>query len=372
MVGGGVTPGFVTLPLVCGAGEESAPSTSSTEVSSIVTIAATARADNRIPDALRSAGIRLPGRHERLRTAFVGQETYFLSSALNQAAGGLEPRFFDFRADTDFSPVADELADFRPHVIVVFRPEIVPAAALVGCGALRIGFLTEPLPRRGPDGAESHPDLVRRLRYLKAIDPANFDRIVSFDPLVAATASDAVPVFRSFPLPVADEFFLPVEPYEESPRPLFLGRSTEHRELWLAEAKHHFDTLHIAHGISGDELLELMAKPAVSINIHNEPYPTFEVRVPLCMAAGHLVVSEKLSPSHGLEPGSDHIEALVPNELVAALSVLERDPNAFFDIRVFGRMKAEQFRASKVWPRLIDDTYLDVSTFGIENRGPGR
>jgi hypothetical protein len=210
--------------------------------------------------------------------------------------------------------------------------------------------------------------LTRRLKYLRSIDPHNFHRIVSFDPLVAETASAIAPVFKSMPIPVADEFYQDVEPLTHAARALFLGRSTAHRELWLTEAKHRFDILHIAHGVNGTELLEMLSKPCVGLNVHNEAYPTFEVRVPLFLAGGHLVISEKLSPRHGLEPGSDHIEALTPSELCAALNYLEKDPNAFYDLRVLGRMKAERFRASIAWQRLIDDLYLDIGVFGVDNR----
>lgn len=44
------------------------------------------------------------------------------------------------------------------------------------------------------------------------------------------------------------------------------------------------------------------------MNIHNEPYPTFENRVFLHLAAGQLVISEPLDPGHGLEAGHDYLE----------------------------------------------------------------
>ena len=53
----------------------------------------------------------------------------------------------------------------------------------------------------------------------------------------------------------------------------------------------------------------------VAINVHNEPYPSFENRVCLHLAAGHLVLSEPLSPTHGLEPGIDYVEFHRPQQL---------------------------------------------------------
>ncbi len=82
-----------------------------------------------------------------------------------------------------------ELQAWRPHVVLVFRPEIVPAGLFANLRAATLGFLTEPLPRAH---GLRHPDLTARLRALKAVDPANFDRVVAFDPNIATAASKAV------------------------------------------------------------------------------------------------------------------------------------------------------------------------------------
>lgn len=314
---------------------------------------------------LTEFGVRTPAAEQRVRVLFVGQRTYFESSALNLPTAAIEPRFVDFRSGADPAPIVTAVNDFDPQVIVVFRPEIIPAGLFRGIDALTLGFLTEPLPR--PSNEDEHPDLRRRLEYLKGIDKTNFDRIVSFDPLVVDSVGEVAEVWRSVPLPVGDEYFLPVERWSEPPRPVFMGRSTRHREAWLIDAKHHHDVLHIAHGVFGEELRELLAKPTLSINIHNEHYPTFEVRVPLCLASGHLVASERLSPLHGLEPDVDHIEMLAAMNLLPLIDQVKADPNVFHQVRVIGRMKAERFRASRVYWRLIGDLYADVAHFG---RGP--
>ena len=51
--------------------------------------------------------------------------------------------------------------------------------------AITIGYLTEPLPR--PNGSD-HPDLKARLAALAEVDASNFDRLISFEPLIAETA----------------------------------------------------------------------------------------------------------------------------------------------------------------------------------------
>jgi len=84
----------------------------------------------------------------------------------------------------------------------------------------------------------------------------------------------------------------------------------------------------------------------------------------LHLAAGHLVLSEWLSPAHGLELGLDYIEITGPGSLYHAAEMLGRFPGLWHRVRVRGRLKAEQFRASRVWPRLLHDAIADVGAFG--------
>ena len=129
-------------------------------------------------------------------------------------------------------------------------------------------------------------------------------------------------------------------------------------------AKHTYDILHVAHGVDVEMLEKLFAEHDIGINLHNEPYPSFENRVCLHLAAGHLVLSERLTPSHGLEPGIDFIEIASAAEIVHVLHVLETYPGAYDRIRIRGRAKAELYRSSVVYPRLIHDLYLDLAVFG--------
>ena len=102
-----------------------------------------------------------------LRLAFVGQTTYFASCSLQEPAAGILPAFIEFRAGADAESMLASLRAFDPDVVLVFRPEIIPAGAFADLGALTIGFLTEPIPRA--EGS-SHPDLERRLEDLRAVD----------------------------------------------------------------------------------------------------------------------------------------------------------------------------------------------------------
>jgi hypothetical protein len=301
----------------------------------------------------------------RLRMAFVGQSTFFEACALpDGAAPGVRTRFLEHRAGGDAAALRAELDRFAPDVVVVFRPEALPAGALTDLPAAVLGFLTEPIPREAGSGAVRHEDLERRLVELQQVDARNVDRVVTFDPHIAKTADAVLPVWRSLPLPVSDRYYGQVTPISGEPRTVFVGRSTRHRERVLGLAKHHHDILHLAFGVDAAGLEEVMRDHDVAINVHNEPYPSFENRVCLHLAAGHLVLSEWLSPAHGLEAGHDFIEITGPGSLWHAVEMLGRFPGLWHRVRVRGRRKAEQFRASRVWPRLLHDAIADVGAFG--------
>jgi hypothetical protein len=300
-----------------------------------------------------------------LRVAFVGQSTYFEACVLDTGTlARFETRFHEYRGGADVGPLLEALAAYDPDVAVVFRPEIIPTGAFAGLRATTVGFLTEPLPRSGNGSRASHEDLERRLWELGEVDGSNFDRIVAFDPLIAATADRVLPVWRAIPLPVSDRYYRPVTAPDPTAQPLFVGRSTEHREAILTEAKHRFDVLHLAFGVGAARLEGVMDEHWMAINIHNEPYPSFENRVCLHLAAGHLVASEPLSPSHGLESGIDYLEFQSGWHLARILEALRRDATVWHTVRVRGRRKAEQFRASRVYPRLVTDLLADVRAFG--------
>ncbi len=296
-----------------------------------------------------------------LRVAFVGQSVYFEQCALEEPAEGVEPSFIDFRAGAAPMPLIDALGELDPDVVLVFRPEIVPPRLLESLRAITIGYLTEPLPR--PNGND-HPDLKARLQALNEVDPGNFDRIVSFDPLIAQTAGAVLPVWRSLPLPVADSLFMDLRERSDPPALLFVGRSTEHRERMLEQVKRAHSIAHIGHGLFGAPLRRLFAACDVQLNLHNNAYPTFENRVSIALAAGHLVISEPLSPSHGLRPGVDYLEVETPEQLLGVVDELARDRAAHASVQAEGRLRAEHFRASCVYPAMLREALEDVRVSG--------
>jgi hypothetical protein len=281
---------------------------------------------------------------------------------------GVEPRFVDFRGGANTGELLSQLGAFAPDVVVVFRPEIIPAGLFGSLPTPVVGFATEPLPRAGE---ESHDNLEWNLIELDRADRSNFDRVICFDPYGWDAAVARLPAWRCMPLPVDDRLYRPVAPARRPPRAIFIGYSTMHRESYLLRAKHEFDIGHYAHGLMGEALRDTLAEADVGINLHGASWPlSFENRVLLHLASGHLVLSEPLEPAFGLEPGIDFIEVLSRDELSLRLHQIHQQPDAYERVRIRGRDKAEQFRASRVWPAVVRDLFADLEAFGTE-REPG-
>jgi hypothetical protein len=277
----------------------------------------------------------LPALGAPLRVAFVGSRPDVDCCVPHAPSGGVAPTFVDHRRDGDHRELRAALAAAAPHVVVVLDAASVPAALLASVGAATLGVVA---------GAK--------------VPSESYDRLVS--PLADATAD----VWRSFPLPVDDRIYAPVRSSGRAPRALFVGASSDYRERFLIRAKHEHDLLHYAHGLWGGELREVFARTEVAVNVHRDGRPAFEHRVLLHLAAGHLLLSEPLDPSHGLEAEIDFIPVVRSDELVNVLDQLRARPDLHERVRHTGRAKAEEHRASRVWPRVIGDLLDHVAAFG--------
>jgi hypothetical protein len=301
-----------------------------------------------------------------VRVAFVGQPTYFDACSMAGPAAGIEPRFIDYRGGTETAPMLGRLERFDPHVVVAFRPEVFPPGVFDGLAAPVVGFITEPLPRAH---RSSHPNLDYNLAELRQVDRNNIDRVICFDPLGWEAAAEFLPVWRCMPLPVADWVYRRPTPSRHPPRIVFIGYSTLHRETSLLGLKHEFDLPHYAHALMDHELREVLATSDVGINLHGERgLISFENRVLLHLAAGHLVLSEPLDPTYGLEPGLDYVQVADQFELDLRVHQIHQRPAAYDRVRIRGHHFSRQFAASRVWPRVIGDLFADLAAFGTERR----
>lgn len=308
----------------------------------------------------------LPERGAPVRVAFVGQRTYFEACAQPFPARGVIPTFIDFRGGGLLGPLHTELRRFDPHVIVAFRPDTLPPGAFAGVRAPVLGFATEPLPRAD---REPHPNYTYNLELLQRVDRDNVDRALIFDANSWDAAADLLPLWRAMPLPVDDRLYRAPRPSRRPPQVIFIGYSTMHREQSLLGLKHEFDLRHYAHALMGEELRDVLAGADVGLNVHGEQWVrSFENRVLIHLAAGHLVITEELEPLYGLEPGIDIVQVSDRFELDLRVHQLQAMPDMYDRVRIRGHHKSRQFRASEVWPRVIGDLLADLAAFGTERR----
>jgi hypothetical protein len=258
-----------------------------------------------------------------LRVAFLGPAATFGAHAMHAPADGVEPFFVDPRGP-------QSLDDLAPHVVIALAPEAPPHT-----GAATLAVI-------GPHDPA----------------PEGFDRILR------TPGPGPLGAWRSRPLPIDDRLYRDVTPSQRPPRALCVARSTDHREWVLTPAKHSYDVVHYTHGLVGEALAGLLAATDIGIALIADQGHGFPSQALMHLAAGQLLLSERLHPSCGLEPGIDLLEIDSRDGLVTLLMQLQLRPDAYERVRIRGRMKAEQHRASRVWPRIVRDLIEDLRVFG--------
>jgi hypothetical protein len=279
---------------------------------------------------------------------------------LTAPAGGIVPAFVDHLADD----LAQQVTTLAPDVVVVFGPDRLAPGLAGSLPAITVAHVLDAVALPDDDDGsawrvtdDSAPSPTRGF----AAD--EYDRVLAADSRVART-DGAAAVWRSPPLAVDDALYDSADSPLTGLRPLFLGESTVHREYYLTPAKHHYDLRHYAFGLAGEKLATVLRTTTVGVVLSPGAAPTFEAAAPLHLAAGHLLLAGALAPPRGLEGGLDHLTFEGPGDLVHLLYEIRGRPAAFEVIRRRGRVRAEEFRASRIWPRLLRDLLLDLEAFG--------
>jgi hypothetical protein len=303
---------------------------------------------------LAAAGRRasLPRPGEPLRIAFVGPEAWLEGCCPPAGAGGLRTtRLAIDRRDP--GAVLREAAALHPHVTAILEPAACPIELLEQLPGSRLGIVVG----APPDGEAA--DAVAAL-----------ERVTSFRPALTGTPiTSRARFWRAIPPPVADDLFGEVRPLHGRPRAMSVGRSTAHREQLLEAAKHHHDLLHVIHGVTGKRLATLLREYDVGVYVPPRPGGGFGHQVGVHLAAGQLLLAEALNPEHGLERDIDYLRVDSPQAISWALERLARFPEMYQRVRVRGRLKAEQYRASRLWARVAHDVLVDVAAFGAAPPG---
>jgi hypothetical protein len=323
-----------------------------------------------------------------LRIAFLGTPVWLDCCAPTAPAQGLVHERFDLPAGADIERTLAGVDAFAPDATVILDPAALfaqsgaPSAALLARGAPSATLSAQSGARPSLEDGLGGPTKLtaQALRAVggttlgvlvgglpeggQAGELGALDRLVTFDPALTGARVGTAKVWRAMPPAVADTHFKEVRPLRHSPNAISIGRSTPHREAMLMPAKHEHDLLQVLHGVSGAMLAELLGEYDAGVYIAPEAGAGFGWQVGAHLAAGQLLLSGTLAPLHGLERGLDYLEIDSPASLVWVLDRLGRFPEMYQRIRVRGRLKAEQYRASRLFARIAHDLLADVAAFG--------
>ena len=277
------------------------------------------------------------------RVAFVGGAGAADACPKLGAAPALVTRFLAIGRD----PLG-ELRGLAPDVVVVFDPSADVPALPDDIGAATVAYLTRPA---------------------ETADLGRYDRLLVSERGRARTLAPEQHVWRAVPLPVADQLFHDVADPDPAAPPLVTGGSRWHRSRVLRTVGAALTDAELAAGDKRHSPARGGDAAWIAVSLHDPDGGGFEHRVAMDLARGRLVLSEPLHPRHGLEPGIDYAEFRSGAELGRLVASARNDPRPWRWMRVRGRRKAEQFRASRVWPRLVADVLADVAAFGRASRG---
>lgn len=259
------------------------------------------------------------------KIAFISQPEYFgftYEGELDELADVFDFRYHYSMTFDDFLP----LLEFDADVNFFFRGEFVPNDVLQRLKGVKVNLSSEPFPREINQHIEYTSDSIRRYRSFSKIRNKPFDYIFHYDASsLEFMNKDNLWLSGEYALPVATSTYSPLDSKKERDV-FFIGRSSNHRERFFGTLKHHYNFLHIAHGIWGIPLVEYINAAKVCLNVHAENEISWEPRLQMMLACGAFVVSEPITPNPYLRAGIDYIVAPNPHEMYEAVTYyLEHD-----------------------------------------------
>lgn len=286
-----------------------------------------------------------------IRVAFLGQEIYFRAASCEGSSEAWDFRFMALQPSvTSLSDwdLLEQLNEFDPQVLVHFRPERQGHIAReLGRRGFTIGVLTEPL---APSRWSPNRDLRARRQNYMAAKTLSTDWMVCAVPHFTDALQSILKVDVTSPLPVHDAIFrhgpLPVpDPWTG----LFVGHVTPRRRNFLADLKHRYSWTVVDHGTQWFDPSPF----SVGVNIHAGDYANHEHRVFCHMANGQVLLDEPTRYAFGLFPGTHRLIFTSPQSLLALVQAIQSDPSLARRVQIRARRGVENFRASRVWPRIV-------------------
>lgn len=305
----------------------------------------------------------------RLKIAVFSQPEYFrfmYEHDLESFADVFEFKMkFGLQA-SDFKPLIDWNADYN----FFFRGEYLPDGVLEQLTGMRVALSSEPFPRKVGGRYEYTIDSIQRYFLFRSVRKKPFDYVFHYDAASLPFLKwDRLFLSGQFAFPVATSVYRP----REQPKMwdiFFIGRSTVHRETYFGHLKHHYQFLHICHGVWGAPLVDFLCGAKICLNVHAENEVSWEPRMQMMLACGVFVISEKITPNSYLRPGIDYVEINSPQELHRAVDYyLKHDAERMLIARTGRERVLEVLNSKSSFQQLITD--LDRKKYSEFTVGPG-
>ena len=197
--------------------------------------------------------------------------------------------------------------------------------------------------------AEVEREIKNRMDFLTSLPEDSYRLIVVSDPESRDfLASEGYPVILS-PPPVDDAL-----KFGGSGRSQFLfyvlGQTNTYNATFVSQA----DEVNLIHDVPQQEFEQIFSSATHVISLPNQIIPTFRYEFAVSAVAGKSLLSSRVAPLWGFEPGIDFFEVSTPSELKFALEHICNSPQILDFMAKRARIKAGIFLASNIWPRLIE------------------
>jgi Glycosyl transferases group 1 len=302
---------------------------------------------------------------QKIKIAIFSQPEYFrfmYENELDSFADTLEFKLVVGLKESDLASFIEYRADYN----IFFRGEYLPDGVLQKLAGVKIALSSEPFPRLVDGKYEYTVDSILRYLTFRAIRNKPFDYVFHYD-------ASSLPLFKldrlylsgQFAFPVATSIYRPVDRIKNWDL-FFIGRSTNHRENHFGFLKHHYDFLHICHGVWGEPLVDYLSAAKICLNVHAENEVSWEPRMQMMLACGAFVISEKITPNSYLRSGIDYIEISSIADLHEKVAYYLVHEDERIKISENGRQRVLQLLNSRAnFQQLIDDiTAKKYPTFG--------
>jgi len=267
-------------------------------------------------------------------------------------------QFHNFTAYRDAGPRGPE-AGLPGHLTVLVNPDRFSPEDMESISGPLVWWFIDPLGDLSDEDWGGFPHLGHHAATTLDTRRSIFDRafkkpdaVVVSDQQSREWVSQHQATVIISPPPVSDSIFRDTNSESSAICLGFIGEPSLFSALFLDQLE--IGVARVALPSSDvEEIGALLAPYSSMIAAGGSPQRGFPYEAAVCLALGIPLLSRPLAPLHGLEPGVDYLEYISPEELKHATNYIGRSPQALNLMAYRGRRKAEYFRASDVWPKVV-------------------